>query len=77
VISHLEESERFFYIGARSRDVNVETNRDHAGIVEVLRRRDAAAAAAAAAEIMAEHIENTRLGLNASILKASSAAVSL
>ena len=67
IMAHLEESERFFYIGARSRDVNVETNRDHTTIVDVLRRRDAASASA----IMAEHIENTRVGLTQSILSSS------
>jgi DNA-binding GntR family transcriptional regulator len=59
VISHLEECARLFYMGARMRDVNPETNRDHHEIVEVLRKRDAQAARAA----MVRHNENTRVGI--------------
>ena len=73
IMAHLEESERFFYIGARSRDVNVETNREHTTIVEVLRRRDAKQAS----EIMAEHIENTRIGLTRFILASPAVGVGL
>jgi DNA-binding GntR family transcriptional regulator len=72
-MTHLEESQRFFYIGAKARDVNVETNRDHDGIVDVLRRRDAAAAG----QIMADHVEATRIGLNESIIKSAFASISL
>jgi len=72
LMDHLDESQRFFYIGAQSRDINVETNRDHVGIVDVLRKRDAAAAG----QIMAEHIEATRVGLNESIMKSGAATVS-
>jgi DNA-binding GntR family transcriptional regulator len=73
LMTHLSESQRFFYIGARSRDINVETNHEHAGIVDVLRRRDAVAAG----QIMADHVEATRLGLNHSILQSASSTVSL
>lgn len=73
VMAHIEESERFFYIGARSRDVNIETNRDHAGIVEVLRKRDGPAAG----HIMAEHIDNTHKGLATSLLTSATSGVSL
>ena len=59
VISHLEECARLFYMGARMRDVNPETNRDHHEIVEVLRKRDCEAARAA----MVRHNENTRVGI--------------
>lgn len=59
VMSHLEECARFFYMGARVRDVNPETNNDHHRIVEVLRQRDPDKAQA----IMVEHNENTRRGL--------------
>jgi DNA-binding GntR family transcriptional regulator len=71
LMSHLDESYRFFYIGAKSRDVNVETNRDHIGIVDVLRKRDGVAAG----QIMADHIEATRIGLNESILKSAFSSV--
>lgn len=73
VMAHIEESERFFYIGARSRDVNVETNRDHAGIVQVLRKRDGPAAG----HIMGQHIDNTHKGLATSLLTSATGGVSL
>jgi DNA-binding GntR family transcriptional regulator len=59
VMSHLEECARFFYMGARARDVNPETNNDHHRIVEVLRQRNAERAHT----MMIEHNENTRRGL--------------
>lgn len=55
----LAELERFFYIGARKRDLNTEVNLDHHRIVEVLRKRDPAAAR----RKMIEHTEATRSGL--------------
>lgn len=55
----LDELERFFYIGARKRDLNTEVHSDHHRIVEVLRRHDPAAAR----KIMIEHNEATRTGL--------------
>jgi len=55
----LDELERFFYIGARKRDLNTEVHSDHHRIVEVLRKRDPAAAR----RIMMEHNEATRRGL--------------
>ncbi|MBB2203050.1 GntR family transcriptional regulator [Gluconacetobacter tumulisoli] len=73
VISHLEESERFFYIGARKRDVNMETNQEHAEIVTVLRSRDHVAAG----QIMAKHTESTRAGLTTSLLSAHNSTVPL
>ncbi len=73
LMNYLSESQRFFYIGARSRDINVETNHEHVGIVEVLRRREANAAG----QIMADHVEATRVGLNQSILQSASSSVSL
>ncbi|WP_300575388.1 GntR family transcriptional regulator [Phenylobacterium sp.] len=73
VMTHLEESERLFYLGAQTRDVNIETNHDHSEIVAVLRSGDAEAAA----RIMAEHIQNTRHGLNASILASGTSEVLL
>lgn len=59
VRSHLEECARFFYMGARVRDVNPETSADHHRIVEVLQQRDPEKARA----VMVEHNENTRRGL--------------
>lgn len=59
VFKQLDELERFFYIGARKRDINTEVHTDHHRIVEVLRRRDPIAAR----RIMIEHNEVTRRGL--------------
>lgn len=56
---NLDELERFFYIGARSRDVNPETRADHLRIVDVLRKRDPEAARA----ILVAHNQATRSGL--------------
>jgi DNA-binding GntR family transcriptional regulator len=55
----LDELERFFYIGARRRDLNTEVNADHHRIVDVLRRRDRAATR----QILIDHNEATRRGL--------------
>lgn len=59
MFKQLDELERFFYIGARKRDVNTEVNVDHHRIVKVLRGRDLVAAR----RIMIEHNEVTRRGL--------------
>jgi DNA-binding GntR family transcriptional regulator len=63
LVRTLDELERFFYLGARLRDINSETRQDHHKIVEVLRSRDREAARA----IMVRHNEDTRLGLVQSI----------
>lgn len=57
--ANLSELERFFYIGARVRDIATETNSDHHRIVEVLRMRDPKRAR----DIMIAHNEATREGL--------------
>jgi len=59
IIRQMDELERFFYLGARLRDVNSETINDHQAIVEVLRKRDPEAARA----IMIKHNDITREGL--------------
>ncbi len=59
ITRQIDELERFFYLGARLRDVNSETTNDHQAIVEVLRSRDPAAARA----IMIKHNALTREGL--------------
>ncbi|SEQ21789.1 transcriptional regulator, GntR family [Faunimonas pinastri] len=59
LVRTIDELERFFYLGARLRDVNSETTNDHHEIVEVLRSRDRDAARA----IMIRHNEVTRQGL--------------
>ncbi|BCP52378.1 GntR family transcriptional regulator [Kaistia sp. 32K] len=59
ITRQIDELERFFYLGARLRDVNNETISDHQAIVEVLRSRDPVAAR----EIMIKHNEITREGL--------------
>jgi DNA-binding GntR family transcriptional regulator len=58
-VRQLDELERYFYVGARLRDVNSEVHADHYRIVKVLRRRDAALAT----QIIVEHNEATRSGL--------------
>jgi DNA-binding GntR family transcriptional regulator len=55
----IDELERFFYLGARLRDVSTETQSDHHAIVDTLRKRDPAAAR----DIMIRHNEVTRQGL--------------
>ena len=59
VSTHLDECARLFYLGARSRDVNPETNNDHRRIVEELWFRDGEKARAA----VVEHSEHTRQGV--------------
>lgn len=59
VSSLLDECARLFYLGARSRDVNPETNDDHRHIVGVLRLRDSELARTS----MVEHSEHTRQGV--------------
>jgi len=63
VLRQIDDLERFFYLGARLRDVNAETMEDHRHIVEVLRKREANAAR----RVISEHVERTRQGLIASI----------
>jgi DNA-binding GntR family transcriptional regulator len=58
-IRQLDELERYFYVGARLRDVNNEVHADHHRIVEALRRRDRVVAT----RIVVEHNELTRTGL--------------
>ena len=55
----IDELERFFYLGARLRDVSGETKSDHHQIVEILKSRDADAARA----VMIRHNDVTRAGL--------------
>ena len=59
VYKQLDELERFFYLGARTRDVNREVRVDHHRIVEVLRGHDREAAR----RIMIDHNDATRRGL--------------
>jgi DNA-binding GntR family transcriptional regulator len=59
LVRQIDELERFFYLGARLRDVSSETQSDHHAIVEVLRKRDPVPARA----IIIRHNEITRQGL--------------
>ena len=59
IFKQLDELERFFYIGARMRDISSEVKADHHRIVESLRKRDPVATR----KIMIEHNEATRRGL--------------
>jgi DNA-binding GntR family transcriptional regulator len=60
----LIEAERFFFLGARARDVNPETSNDHRKIVAVLRRRDPEKAR----QIMIQHSDSTLKGLMMSMV---------
>lgn len=73
VLSQLEECARLFYMGAKIRDVNPETNDDHHRIVEVLRSRDPERARA----VMNEHNENTRAGILGALVSGSQAGLTL
>lgn len=55
----ISELERFFYIGAQARDINLETEIEHAEIVEALAARDAQRART----LMVRHNLSTRNGL--------------
>ncbi|MDQ0390479.1 GntR family transcriptional regulator [Labrys monachus] len=59
LVKTIDELERFFYLGARLRDVSGETRSDHHQIVDAFRSRDPEAARA----IMIRHNEVTREGL--------------
>ena len=59
LVRQIDELERFFYLGARLRDVSGETQSDHHAIVDVLKTRDPAAAR----QIMIRHNDVTREGL--------------
>lgn len=59
LVRSIDELERFFYLGARLRDVSLETRDDHHRIVEVLRTRDREASR----QILIRHNEITRQGL--------------
>ncbi|RVA17703.1 GntR family transcriptional regulator [Mesorhizobium sp. M7D.F.Ca.US.004.03.1.1] len=54
-----DELERYFYVGAQSRDINTQTHADHHRIVTILRQRDPVAAR----KIIVDHNEETRRGL--------------
>jgi DNA-binding GntR family transcriptional regulator len=56
---YIDDLERYFYLGAKLRDIGTETMEDHKHIVKALKDRDAAAARA---QIL-EHTERTRQGL--------------
>jgi len=73
VRNHLEECDRLLYIGARVRDVNLETSSDHHLVVAALRKRDPEGARRA----MIEHIENTRRGLLKALVSQGERAVIL
>lgn len=68
VLAQLDNLERFFYLGALSRDLNPETTVDHHRIVEVLRQRDPDAARNA----LREHNKMTREGLIEVLAKVNS-----
>ena len=59
VIHCLDGLERFFYVGARSRDISPQTRAEHAELIEALRNHDGARARA----LVVAHNEGTRDGL--------------
>lgn len=73
VAAHLDECTRLFYLGARSRDVNPETSKDHRHIVDVLRRRDPEQARAA----MVEHSAHTLEGILRALISSDTTGLTL
>jgi DNA-binding GntR family transcriptional regulator len=73
IVSHLEECARLFYMGARVRDINPETNDDHHRIVEALRKRDPEMARL----VIVEHNENTRTGILGALLTSGQSGLTL
>jgi DNA-binding GntR family transcriptional regulator len=63
----ISELERFFYLGARLRDVSSETKSDHHEIVRILRTRDPVEAR----NVMIRHNDITRRGLFQSLAASS------
>lgn len=59
VILCLDGLERFFYVGARSRDISPQTRAEHAELIEALRARDGARAR----QLVIAHNDSTRDGL--------------
>ena len=59
IMQTLEELQRFFYLGARLRDVSTETNVSHKVMVDALEARDATRAR----NLMIEHNDETQKGL--------------
>jgi DNA-binding GntR family transcriptional regulator len=59
IMQILDELQRFFYLGARLRDVSTETTVSHKVMVDALEARDAARARG----LMMEHNDETRKGL--------------
>lgn len=72
-LAQIDALERFFYLGAISRDLNPETNADHHRIVEVLRRRDPAEAR----QVMRDHNRMTREGLMQVIANSTSRTITI
>jgi DNA-binding GntR family transcriptional regulator len=73
VMSHLEECARLFYMGARVRDINPETNDDHHGIVALLRKRDPEKAR----DAIVTHNENTRTGILGALIASGQGGLTL
>lgn len=73
IISHLEEGERFFHLGAQARDVNSETNREHHDLLAVLREGDPEKAR----RVMSEHIASTHRGLIHSLMASQELEIAL
>lgn len=73
IVSHLEEGERFFHLGAQARDVNSETNREHHDLLAVLREGDPEKAR----KVMSEHIASTHRGLIRSLMASQQLDISL
>jgi DNA-binding GntR family transcriptional regulator len=67
VLRQIDALERFFYLGARLRDVSTETKSDHRSIIAALESRDPAKAR----DVMIRHNEVTRQGLLDSLSKAA------
>jgi len=65
--NYLGLSERLFYMGAKAKDVNPETKKDHQEIIKYLKKRNSQKAS----DAMTNHIENTRKHLLFSIIESN------
>jgi DNA-binding GntR family transcriptional regulator len=73
IMQVLDQLQRFFYLGARLRDVSTETTASHKEMVDALEARDAVRARA----LMTEHNDETQRGLLVALTQQSSSVMQL
>ncbi|MDG4889739.1 GntR family transcriptional regulator [Mesorhizobium sp. WSM4887] len=67
LLQHIDALERFFYLGARYRDIGAETSSEHEQIVDLLKKRDPVKVR----EAIVDHITRTRDNLYTILTKTS------